>query len=127
MPIPRLMASPVLEPKNIRTMSLSHEVMSYHVNQPIQVRINDPKAIKNKPTKFGNRWLNPDFARKDLFGNFYPITDSRYLNLDLFKPYRFDETKICSINTIKFRRHILAVFRNQLLGGHHSSYLNIYI
>ena len=55
MPIPRLIASSILERKNIRARSLPHVVISYHVNQPTQARMVDPKAIRNKLATFQRR------------------------------------------------------------------------
>ncbi len=46
------MASPVLEPKNIRAISLSHVVVSYHTSQPTQIIIVDPKAVRNRLGRF---------------------------------------------------------------------------
>ena len=74
MPTPRLIASPVLEPKKIRAISLfhtlPHTVKSYHVNQPTQARIIDPEPVKSKLTRFGKRKLRCNFRRNDSFSNF---------------------------------------------------------
>lgn len=51
MPIPKLMTSPVLEPKKIKATSLPKIVISYHVKQATQTRIIDPKAISNGDVK----------------------------------------------------------------------------
>ena len=45
------MFSPVLEPENIRAMSLPHTVISYHVNWPTKARVIDPKAARIKPMR----------------------------------------------------------------------------
>jgi hypothetical protein len=90
MPIPRLIASPVLDPKNIEEMSLPHEVISCHVSQLTQARIIDPEAVRNKPAIFGKRWLRPSFTRIDSFDNFIFSTIFQCLNFDLFEPYLFE-------------------------------------
>ncbi len=53
MPVPKPMASLVLEPKNMKAISLPHVVMSYHVNQPTHSRIIDPEAISDRLARFG--------------------------------------------------------------------------
>ena len=55
MPIVRSIGSPVLEPKNTRARSLSKLVRSYHVNQPIQARIMDPKDVRKRLVIFERR------------------------------------------------------------------------
>jgi len=57
MPIPRLIASPILGPRNIRAISLFHVVISYHVNQPTQARTIDPEPVRNRLDKFSKRRL----------------------------------------------------------------------
>jgi len=39
----------------MRAMSLPHTLMSYKVSQLTQARIIDPKAVKNKLTRFGKK------------------------------------------------------------------------
>jgi hypothetical protein len=55
MSIPRLKASPVLEAKKIKARFLFHVVVSYHVNQPTQARMIDPRVAVTKPTSLGMR------------------------------------------------------------------------
>ena len=50
MPIPRLMFSPVLEPKKIDARSLFQYVMSFHTNCPTQSKVIAPKAIRDRPS-----------------------------------------------------------------------------
>ncbi len=52
----------------MRAISLPHVVTSYHINQPTQARIIDPKAIRNKLARFGKRRLKFNF--KDRVGFF---------------------------------------------------------
>ena len=74
MPTPRLIASPVLDPKNIKAISLFHAlpqtVRSYHVNQPTQARIIDPEPARSELNRFRKRKLRCNFGRNNLFSNF---------------------------------------------------------
>lgn len=59
MPIPKPIASSVLELKNMRVRFLMwpHVVTSYHISQQIQARVIDPKAIRIRLGRFDMRLL----------------------------------------------------------------------
>jgi hypothetical protein len=94
MPIPRLMGSPALEPKNMLPKSLPHSVISIHVSQLTHARISAAEATRDNTIMCGKRREKPNFGKWNSFVILSPhelgLLESYFEGL-----FSFDESRIC--------------------------------